>query len=194
MNWAAIFDGILALIAIALAIQAPRTFPAVRLGSLLLACAAALGALRFSDLWPQPSMHQFFSMLGAGVALPLLVVTLVMPESAVSRQRRFAWIFMVIMAIACILLTLLAQIKLWPSACALVSALASATVALKRRDGKAATAGLLMLLALLAFAGKIQTDTLRPGEFLHIGLSLSLLVTWLWCTCRPHTALNNGAE
>ena len=180
MNWAATFDGILALIALALTLQAPRSLPALRLGSWLLACAALLGALRFSDLWPQPSLHQFFSMLGAGVGLPLLAVTLAMPDSAVSLQRRFSWIYGVALSVVCILVTLVAQIKLWPSVCALLSAVVILAAGVRRKDGQVAVAGLLMLLALLAFAGKVQTESLRPGEFLHIGLSLCLLTLWRW--------------
>jgi len=48
------------------------------------------------------------------------------------------------------------------------------------KDAKATTAGLFMLFALLAFAAKLHTDTLRPGEFLHIGLSICLLTIWRW--------------
>lgn len=182
MNWSAILDGMLALASVSLAIKASSTFPALRLGSWVLGCASALGTLRFSGLWPQPSLHQFFSMLGAGVGLPLLALTLSKPESAVARQRRFSWIFAVGMSVACILITLVAHIKIWSSACAMFSAMAIVVMALKRKDSKAGMAGLFMLFALLAFAGKLQTETLRPGDFLHIGLSVSLLTMWLWCT------------
>lgn len=107
-------------------------------------------------------------------------VTLAKPNSAVTRERRFAWIFLVVMAVMCILITLLAQIKIWPSVCALLSAVVIVFKAAQRKDTKAITAGLFMLFALLAFAGKLNTDTLRPGEFLHIGLSICLLTLWRW--------------
>lgn len=185
MNWAALLDGFLGLVAFGLAWRAPRSFPAVRLGCLILGSAAVLGALKFSALLPLPSLHQFMSMLGAGVGLPLLAVSVVMPESAVARQRRFAWILGIVLAVACVLISLVAQIKVWPSVCALLAATATLIAATTRKDWLGATAGLCWLLALAAFAGKVETANLRPGEFLHVGLAAGLLLLWLWSVRNP---------
>ena len=180
MNWAAFFDGLLGLVAFGIVWRGPRSLPALRLGCFILGTAAVLGALKFSALLPLPSLHQFMSMLGAGVGLPLLAVSVVLPESAVARQRRFAWILAIVMAVACVLISLVAQIKLWPSVCALLAGTAILIAATARKDWLAATAGLCLLLALLAFAAKVETPSLRPGEFLHMGMALGLLLLWRW--------------
>lgn len=188
MNWAAFFDGLLGLVAFGIAWRAPQSLPALRLGCFILGSAAVLGALKFSALLPLPSLHQFVSLLGAGVGLPLLAVSVVMPESAVTRQRRFAWILAIVLAVACVLISLVAQIKLWSSICALLAATATLIAATTRKDGLGAAAGLCWLLALLAFAGKVETASLRPGEFLHMGLTAGLLLLWRWTVRKPGAA------
>ena len=194
MNWAALLDGLLGLVAFGLAWCVARSLPAVRLGCLIVGSAAVLGALKFSALLPLPSLHQFMSMLGAGVGLPLLAVSVVMPESAVARQRRFAWILGIVLAVACVLISLVAQIKVWPSVCALLAATATLIAATARKDWLGATAGLCWLLALVAFAAKVETPHLRPGEFLHAGLTVGLLLLWRWSVRHPSATQTHTLE
>lgn len=194
MNWAALLDGLLGLVAFGLAWRVARSLPAVRLGCLIVGSAAVLGALKFSALLPLPSLHQFMSMLGAGVGLPLLAISVVMPESAVARQRRFAWILAIVLAVACVLISLVAQIKVWPSVCALLAATATLIAATARKDWLGATAGLCWLLALVAFAAKVETPHLRPGEFLHAGLTVGLLLLWRWSVRHPSATQTHTLE
>ena len=178
MNLQALFDAVLAMVCLALAFDASKARPAWRLSQLLLAAAAILGALRFSELLPMPSLHQFFSMLGAGVGLPLLAMAVIQPDSAVATQRRFAWIYAIVAATACIFLVMVAQIKAWTAVCALLSALYILVLAVKNQKKLTALGGLLLLMTLTAFALKLNVPPLLPGDLLHIGMSLSLLVLW----------------
>ena len=95
--------------AIWVVLKPAQHLPAMRLACLLLGSAAVLGTLRFSGVLPLPPLHQFVSMLGAGVGLPLLAIAVVWPHSAVATERRFTWIFAVIAAVICILLVLMVQ-------------------------------------------------------------------------------------
>ena len=146
------------------------------LGSALLASAAALGALRFSDVLPLPSLHQYLSLLGGSAGLPLLATAVAAPQSMVARQTRYAWI---LAGTACVLATVLVLVlpfKLWASVTALASALALLVAGLKHRQALPTAAGLSMLAALLLFAAKVSIPPLAPGDALHIGLAASLLL------------------
>jgi hypothetical protein len=184
MNLQAGFDGLLALAAFWVVLGPARQLPALRLGCLLLGSAAVLGTLRFSGLLPLPPLHQFLSLLGAGVGLPLLALALVAPASAVSTQPRFTWIFAVIAAVFCVLLGVVAGLKLWGPVCAFASALVISAVAARRRDQLALGAGVCMVLAFAAFAAQLSAGPLRPGEFLHIGLALAMLLLGRWAALR----------
>mgnify|MGYP000851129011 FL=1 len=184
MNLQALFDGILAAVALWVAVRSAHHWPALRLACLILGTAAVLGTLRFSGVLPLPAMHQFVSLLGAGVGLPLLAISVALPTSAVAQQRRYAWIFAVITAVMCILVAMVAQVKLWPSVCALTAALFMLVTALRRRDGLALAAGASILAALIAFATKLTALTLVPGDFLHMGLTVGLLLVGRWVRYR----------
>jgi lysylphosphatidylglycerol synthetase-like protein (DUF2156 family) len=176
MNWQALFDGILAVVAFGVLALAAPSRPSLRMACMLLGTAATLGTLRFSGLLPLPALHQFASMLGAGVGLPLLAIAVSQPNSAVATQRRYAWIFAVVAAVVCTVLVMVAQLKAWAAICAVMATLTIVISGISRRQGVTAIAGLLMLLALGAFAAKLQFGALQPGDFLHIGLALGLLL------------------
>jgi lysylphosphatidylglycerol synthetase-like protein (DUF2156 family) len=176
MNWQALFDGILAAVAFGVVVLTAQSKPSLRMACTILGSAAALGTLRFSGLLPLPALHQFVSMLGAGVGLPLLGIAVSQPTSAVATQRRYAWIFAVVAAVICTVLVMVAQLKAWAAVCAVLSALTIVSAGISRRQGKTTAAGLLILLALGAFAAKFQFGALQPGDFLHIGLALGLLL------------------
>ena len=176
MNLQALFDGLLAATAFYVAWGPSRSLPALRLGSLLLGSAALLGTLRFSGLLPLPQLHQYVSMLGAGVSLPLLAIGLTQPTSAVASQRRYTWVFAIITSVLCTLLVTVFQWKLWASLCAIAAALSILGHGTMRKQWVEALAGLLMLLALVAFAAKLQAGGLNAGDILHIGLTLSLML------------------
>lgn len=180
MNLQAAFDGLLAAVALWLALGPARAWPALRLGALLLGAAAVLGTLRFSGWLPLPSLHQFLSLLGAGAGLPLLSLAVTRPTGAVARQTRYAWILAVCASVLCVLLVVVGGFKLWSSLCAFGSALAILVVAVRRRDGLAAAAGLCMVLAFGTFAAQLRLGPLQPGDFLHIGLAAALALLGVW--------------
>jgi hypothetical protein len=185
MNLQAALDGLLAVSALWLARQAGPKAPALRLGCVLLGIAAVLGTLRFSGLLPLPAWHQFFSMLGAGVGLPLLAIAMTQPRSAIASQRRFAWVFGVTAAVTCTLLVMVVQWKLWTSVCALASAIGMLIWGIRHQQGAVTATGLLMLITLGAFAAKLQAGPLQPGDLLHLGLTL---VLWLLIHWQKHPA------
>jgi hypothetical protein len=179
MNQAALLDGLLALTAFWLAAVAWQRHPALRLGSLLLGAAATLGALRFSGLLALPQWHQYFSLLGAGAGLPLVAVALVAPDSAVARQPRYAWILACGACVVCTVLVVVLQVKVWSAATALGAAVAVLVASSRRRQIGLALAGSCMLAALLLFALKTRVPFLAPGDVLHLGLAVALLlVSW----------------
>jgi hypothetical protein len=184
MNLQAGFDGLLALVAFWVVLGPARQRPALQLGCLLLGCAAALGTLRFSGLLPLPKLHQFVSLLGAGVGLPLLCFGLVKPAGVVALQRRFTWIFAVVAAVLCVLIGVVAGVKLWGSVCAFASALIIVAASAARKDMIALCSGGCMVFAFAAFAGQLRAGPLQPGEFLHIGLALALLFLGVWVTSQ----------
>lgn len=184
MNWQAGGDGLLALVAFWVVLGPGRRLPAVQLACLLLGSAAVLGTLRFSGVLPLPQLHQFMSLLGAGVGLPLLALALVAPDGAVASERRYTWIFAVVAAVLCVLLGVVAGLKLWGSVCAFASALTIAGVAARRRDRLALGVGICMVLAFATFAAQVSAGPLRPGEFLHVGLALAMLLLGRWATFR----------
>ena len=175
MNLQALLDGLLAIVAFYVALQAGRSAPALRLAAGLLGAAATLGALRFSGVLPLPPLHQYISMLGAGVALPLLALAITQPTSAVAAQRRFAWIFAVLAAVVCTLVVLVAQVKWWTPMCATVAATAIAGYGVVRKQAAVAGIGVLLLVTLIAFAMRVQAGPIQPGDLLHIGMALVLL-------------------
>jgi hypothetical protein len=42
-----------------------------------------------------------------------------------------------------------------------------------------------MVLAFATFATQLSAGPLRPGEFLHIGLALAMLLLGRWAAARP---------
>ena len=180
MNWLAFFDALLALTAGYVGWRPARAAPALRLGCWILASAAVLGSLRFSGLLPWPALHQYLSMLGAAVGLPLLAVAVVGPSHALAARQRYTGAFAIGAAVVCTLLVEVAQFKVWSSACALAAGLAILACGVLRRQALVAAAGVLMLAALAAFAGKLQAGVFQPGDFLHIGLALALVLLGRW--------------
>ena len=91
-------DGLLALVCLWL-LSRDGVPLGVRIATATLGIAAVLGVLRFSGLYPIPQWHQFVSMLGACAAFPLLAVSVLWPNAAVARQRKFAAVFFIILAV-----------------------------------------------------------------------------------------------
>jgi hypothetical protein len=181
MNWAAFLDGVLALTALGLAWRFGRNWPGFGLGAVLLGLAAVLGTLRFSGLLPLPALHQFASLLGAAVGLPLIATTVADAQGGVAKQARYAWVMAVILAVLAIVIVVVASFKIWPTLMAVGSVVALVWAAAHQRSLGLAGVAVALALGFGTFAGKLSLGPLGPGEFLHIGLSVGLLglVPWL---------------
>ena len=184
MNLQAGFDGLLALAALWVALGPARQRPALGLACLLLGSAAVLGTLRFSGLLPLPQLHQFVSMLGAGVGLPLIAFAVIRPDGLVATQPRYTWNVAVVLAVLCVLVGVVAGVKLWAQVWAVGAALSIAGVALRRRDLPALGAAVCMVLAFTAFVAQLRAGPLQPGDFLHIGMALAMLLLGRWALAR----------
>ena len=187
MNWQAGLDGLLMLVALWAALGPARAMPAAQLACVVFAAAALLGTLRFSGLLPLPQLHMFASALGASVAMPLLAATVLWPQCVVARERQFAWILAVALAVLFVLAGVVAGFKWWSPAWAVLSATAIIAAAVARRQTLALAAGLAMLTAFALFAAQASWGDWRPGEFLHLGLALGL-----WLIARQLTVFNRS--
>lgn len=179
MNWLALFDGLLALVALQIAYKA-KDLASLRLGCSLIGAAAVLGALKFSGLLPLPGLHQSLSMLGAGAGIPLLAVTVIWPQGLITTQRRFSWIFGVILAVVCVLLAIIAGLKIVPSLLALVGVIAMLGIGFVRRQWLVVGASVCMLVAQLLYVTKFSVWQFQPGDFLHVGIAAGLLLLSRW--------------
>ena len=176
-------DGVLALVCLWLLSRASLPL-GVRIAAGTLGIAAVLGFLRFSGLYPIPQWHQFVSMLGACAAFPLLAVAVLWPDAAVARQRKFAAVFFIILAVIGVLAVGVAQKRVVVDALTVISVVAM--VISLARGGRWSTAltTALMLAGLLLFAAKAAVvPALVPGDLLHIGMAIGLLglgVSSIW--------------
>jgi lysylphosphatidylglycerol synthetase-like protein (DUF2156 family) len=188
MNWAALLDSVLALSALGLAWRHGGRWPGLGLGAVLLGIAAVLGSLRFSGLMPLPSLHQFASLIGAAVGLPLIATTVAHAQGGVANTRRYTWIMAVILAVLAVVVTVVGGIKLWPTLTAVVSVVAVAWAAARQRSAVLWGVAIALGLGFAAFASRFSLGPWGPGEFLHIGLSAGLwgLVPWLKCHDLKH--------
>ncbi len=59
-----------------------------------------------------------------------------------------------------------------------------AGVALRRRDLHALGAAVCMVLAFTAFVAQLRAGPLQPGDFLHIGMALAMLLLGRWALVR----------
>ena len=175
MSSLALTDGLLCLVSLWLASRAQAPV-ALRLACALFAAAALLGVLRFSGVYPLPTWHQFASMLGAMAAFPLLAVAVLWPDALVTRNTRFAWIFMCAMAVLGVLIVGAGQKRVVADGLAVLSVIAIVLTLARAGLWRGALAGALMLAGLVLFAAKVSVaGVLVPGDLLHIGMALGLL-------------------
>jgi len=180
MNTAAGCDALLALVALGLALVQGRRVSAVGIAGSVLAAAAVLGSLRFAAVWVVPGLHQLASALGATVALPLLAAVALWPQGTLARQPRYAWIFAVVAGAICVLVVVVAGVRLWSSAWALGSVVLMLVVAARRRQGHGVASALCFLAGFAAFLASASGAGLQPGDFLHLGMAAGLLLWGRW--------------
>lgn len=175
MSTLAITDALLLLVTLSIAVSAKQS-PSIRIAAGLFASAAVLGVLRFSGLLPLPTLHSFFSGLGATSAFPLLAASFLFSTSVVATQWRFASIFAVIAGAIGLVASAL-EVGLWGNAVALISVATLVLRSIFARDGLAVVGAVSLLAALILFALSVSLASfLKPGDSLHLFMSLGLLL------------------
>ena len=173
MNSLAMTDSLLLVVTFLIAIGAKYP-PSIRIAAGLFAAAACLGVLSFTGVLPLPTMHSFFSGLGATAAYPLLAVTFLFSGSVLTNQWRFSSIFAVIAGALGLVASAL-EFGLWGNAVALISVAALVLRSIISRDALATVGAVSLLAAVILFALNVSfASLLKPGDFLHIFMALGL--------------------
>jgi hypothetical protein len=172
----ALSDALLCACAVWLASRSDHPL-GMRLACGLLAIPALLGVLRFSGLYPLLQWHQLFSILSASAALPLLALSALWPKSVVAQQKRYALIFLAGAMLLGLLISGLGKLRIYDQALALLSMVVMLWV-FARQGARQATAGAAsMLLGSLLFVAKVNiAGLLQPGDFLHLGMAVGLVL------------------
>ena len=173
MNSLAMTDSLLLVVTFLIAIGAKYP-PSIRIAAGLFAAAACLGVLSFTGVLPLPTMHSFFSGLGATAAYPLLAVTFLFSGSVLTNQWRFSSIFAVIAGALGLVASAL-EFGIWGNAIALISVAALVLRSIISRDALATVGAVSLLAAVILFALNVSfASLLKPGDFLHIFMALGL--------------------
>ena len=168
MNSLAMTDSLLLVVTFLIAIGAKYP-PSIRIAAGLFAAAACLGVLRFTGVLPLPTMHSFFSGLGATAAYPLLAVTFLFSSSVLTNQWRFSSIFALGLVASAL------EFGIWGNAVALISVAALVLRSIISRDALATVGAVSLLAAVILFALNVSfASLLKPGDFLHIFMALGL--------------------
>lgn len=172
----ALTDALLCMVAAWLASR-PHYSVGYRMAFALLAIPAMLGFLRFSDIYPLETWHPLFSLLSASAAMPLLAICAIAPESLVANRKQFTLIFLGVAMLLGLFISGLGKLRIYDHALGLLSMLAILIAMLKQDESKRALGAALMLTGSLLFVLKISVPPwLLPGDFLHIGMALGLLL------------------
>jgi uncharacterized membrane protein YhaH (DUF805 family) len=175
MSSLAITDAILFLSAAWLASQ--LTLPiGHRLALGLLGIAALLGFLKFSGLYPIHTWHRLFSIFGGSAALPMLAVCVFWPQSAVTNRRQYALIFLGVAALLGLAIGGLGQFRIYDQVLGALSMLIMLSLLVKKGDTRRSLGVVFMLAGSLLFLAKVNLPWLQPGDLLHLGMAIGLLL------------------
>ena len=175
MNSLAITDSLLLIVTFLIAYGAKHP-PSIRIAAGLFAAAAFLGVLRFTGILPLPTMHSFFSGLGATSAYPLLSATFLFPSSVLANQWRFSSIFAVIAGALGLVASAL-EVGIWANAVALTSVAALFLRSILFRDLLVLIGSMSLLAAVVLFALNVSfASLLKPGDFLHLFMAVGLAI------------------
>lgn len=172
----AVTDGILFLCAAYLALQ--RSSPiGYRLAFGVLGISALLGFLKFSGLYPLDSWHRLFAILSGSAALPLLAACVKWPRSAVANQRQFALIFLGGAALLGVVISGVGKVRVYDQALGALSMLVMLGLLIKLGDGRRISGMVCMLAGALMFLAKVKiAPWLQPGDLLHLGMAIGLIL------------------
>jgi hypothetical protein len=176
LNSLAITDALLCLVTAWLASRS-TLLVGYRMAFTLLAIPALLGFLRFSGIYPLETWHPLFSLMSASAALPLLAICVAMPDSMVASRRQYAIIFLGVTMLLGMLIAGLGKIRLYDQVLGLLSMLAMVWVLIKKSEPQRVIGAGLMVLGALLFVMKVSVPPwLLPGDWLHLGMALGLML------------------
>lgn len=150
-------------------------FITFKFGVSLISAASFLGVMKFSEIFPLPSLHAFFSSLSASSAILMIIVGVIWRGRLVATTLRYAWILFVSSAAVTLIMSDVFGIIYFGYAIA-----GASTVVLifhqsvsKNRDGF--IGGVLLLVGFLIFLTKIELfAVLRPGDYLHFFIAMGV--------------------
>jgi hypothetical protein len=176
MSSLAITDALLFLCAAYLAFQ--RGMPiGYRLAFGVLGLAALLGALKFSGVYPLDTWHRLFGILGGSAALPLLAVCVKWPQSPVATQRQFALIFLGAAALLGLAIAGLGKLRIYDQLVGSLSMLAMLWLLIQLGNARRILGIVIMIVGSALFVAKVKlAPWLQPGDFLHLGMAVGLLL------------------
>lgn len=176
MSSLAITDGILFLCAAWLASRVALPI-GYRLAFGLLGLAALLGFLRFSGIYPIETWHRLFTILGGSAALPLLAVCVKWPHGAVTNERQYALIFLGAAGLLGVAIAGLAKLRVYDQVLGSLSMLAMLWLLIQLRDGRRILGIVFMIVGSALFVAKVKiAPWLQPGDFLHLGMALGMVM------------------
>ncbi len=176
INSLVLSEAVLVAVSIAVAFSSTKKSKALSMACILIASAALLGLLRYSGVLILPELHQLFAALGSCVALPLIAVNVIWPDSSVSRNVRYMVIFSFITAFLSVILVTINEFELWRNVCAGLSTLLILFTGFVRKEWLNFLAGILLLLALIILIKKINILILLPADSMHLLLAATLLI------------------
>ena len=148
-----------------------------RLAFGVLAVAALLGALKFSGLYPLDSWHRLFAIISGSAALPLLAVCVALPQSATANDRQFALIFLGGTALLGLAIAGLGKLRIYDQAAGAISMCWMLWLFVRQGDRRRIISVAFMLIGSALFLAKITVSPwLFPGDFLHLGMVMGLLL------------------
>jgi hypothetical protein len=148
-----------------------------RLAFGVLAVAALLGVLKFSGLYPLDSWHRLFAIFGGSAALPLLAVCVAWPQSAAANDRQFALILLGGAALLGLAVAGLGRLRIYDQALGAISMFWMLWLMVKQGDRRRIVGLACMLGGSVLFLAKANfSPWLSPGDFLHLGMAMGLLL------------------
>jgi hypothetical protein len=189
MNSLAVTDGLLFVCAAYLAWMRHSTV-GIRLAYGVIAVAALLGTLKFSGLYPLEAWHHLFSIFAGSAALPLLAVAVISPRSAVATDRQLALIFLGAAALLGLAIAGLGQLRIYDRALATISLLGMLAWTVKQSQWQRSAGLVLMLVGSVLYVAEVELAAeLSPGDYLHLGMAVGILLLSSWYRPQPLTQL-----
>ena len=174
MNSLAVSDAVLAFASLSLA-SARRGRADLVLAALVLVAAAGLGVLRFAGWCPLPETHRAFSLLAGGLSVPLIAADAALVPLPPLVSRRGGVLVGALVAVAALSFAY-APLAFVQRAVSVGSVVALLLVGARRRNRHAVLVGALFLAAFVGFAAKLSIGVLQPGDLLHLGMALAVVL------------------